>query len=164
MKKLRLLKDERYIKIFTTVFVLVWCIVIFYLSHQNANVSGSSSLEIVKSISEQITNTELTKNDLDNINNIFRTFMHGFVYFVLSFLTLIASYFLKVKNMYIVAVSFTFIYSITDEIHQHFIPGRSCEINDILVDFIGNILAVVVFLMFSKILKVIRVKQKKYLK
>ena len=29
------------------------------------------------------------------------------------------------------------LYAVTDEVHQHFVPGRSCEIRDILIDSCG---------------------------
>jgi VanZ family protein len=41
---------------------------------------------------------------------------------------------LKKRNTYFFALLFTFIYACTDEFHQIFIPGRSPEIKDILLD------------------------------
>ena len=161
MGNLKLLNKNKCLKIFTVALVLVWSAVIFYLSHQNANDSGSSSLDIIKYVIESVLNIDLTISQLDNINSIFRTFMHGFVYFVLSFLSIIACYTNNVKRKYIVALIFTFIYSITDEIHQHFIPGRVCDINDIIMDLIGSITAIGVYICLTKMLKYVNRKNDK---
>jgi len=45
----------------------------------------------------------------------------------------------------------TALYGLTDEIHQHFIPGRTFEFLDIGMDFLGAILALVVLSMYNKI-------------
>ena len=29
------------------------------------------------------------------------------------------------------------LYAVTDEVHQHFVPGRSCELRDVLIDACG---------------------------
>ncbi|MBQ1935757.1 MAG: VanZ family protein, partial [Clostridia bacterium] len=31
-------------------------------------------------------------------------------------------------------------YAVTDEIHQHFVEGRSCELRDVLIDAAGALL------------------------
>ncbi len=36
------------------------------------------------------------------------------------------------------------LYAVLDEIHQHFIPGRSMEFLDLLADFLGSILGVLI--------------------
>ena len=164
MEKLKKIIESKYIKIIFIILFLTWCIVIFLLSHQQGNDSGSSSLQIIEYIINNILSLELDLDKLEYINSIFRTFMHGFVYFVLSFLMLINCSFFKINNKYFITIIFTLIYSITDEIHQHFIPGRFCDINDIIVDQIGNISAVIVFAIIQKIINNIYIKKKLYLK
>ena len=48
------------------------------------------------------------------------------------------------KRTYIFAVILCVLYSISDEVHQYFVPGRSCELRDILIDISGCILAVLI--------------------
>ena len=141
--------SKRVLKVITLTLVILWCIVIFYLSHQNSSVSSRNSLDIIKFITDNVFNKDI--NMLNTINEMFRTFMHGFVYFILSFLTLT---YLKIWNKYNIlnSIIFTFIYSITDEVHQYYIPGRAFQFSDIVVDFIGNIIGVMVFILVSKLL------------
>ena len=42
------------------------------------------------------------------------------------------------------------IYACSDEIHQLFIFGRSCELRDVLIDFIGSLLGVMIAYKFYK--------------
>ena len=41
------------------------------------------------------------------------------------------------KRKWLIAFLFCVAYSISDEIHQHFIPGRACRVTDILIDTTG---------------------------
>ena len=40
------------------------------------------------------------------------------------------------------------IYAISDEIHQYFVPGRACEIEDVLIDSFGVIFGVLIASLF----------------
>ena len=40
-------------------------------------------------------------------------------------------------------VLFCLVYGISDELHQSFVPGRSCDIFDVMADVSGGVLAVV---------------------
>ena len=44
----------------------------------------------------------------------------------------------KLKNIYTLTILISVLYSTTDEFHQLFIVGRSGEIRDVLVDFMGS--------------------------
>lgn len=43
-------------------------------------------------------------------------------------------------------------YGVTDEIHQYFVPGRVCSIEDVIADFLGATFAVLIMLSFQKML------------
>ena len=85
---------------------------------------------------EKITNSKT----YDTVVFVVRKSAHIFVYFVLSLIAF--SFFYEFYNLdkkvIIFTIIFCFLYSITDEIHQYFIPGRSCEIRDILIDTISS--------------------------
>ena len=42
-------------------------------------------------------------------------------------------------------------YAVTDEIHQHFVPGRSCEMRDVGIDAAGALCGIFLWLLFRKI-------------
>ncbi|HIU52150.1 MAG TPA: VanZ family protein [Candidatus Merdicola faecigallinarum] len=52
----------------------------------------------------------------------------------------------KITYSFIIGV----IYAITDEIHQLFVPGRSGEIRDVLIDGLGIIVGIILIYQFKK--------------
>lgn len=102
--------------------VFLWCGLIFYLS----------SIPYLK--------TELGIWDL-----IFRKIAHflefGFL-FLLFYRALKKSYVKSTYSMYkkfaIFSLLFTFLYAISDEYHQSFVPGRSGNIFDVMIDTFGG--------------------------
>lgn len=82
------------------------------------------------------------KVEFDLSDKIVHIIIYG-VLFVLFF------YSLKYQNKYITlhkyspefALLFTVLYGVTDEIHQYFVPLRSCEFADWVADVIGSLIA-----------------------
>ena len=52
-------------------------------------------------------------------------------------------------------------YAITDEFHQYFIPGRSAEIRDVLIDSSGALTGILFVIIVLAIIKIIKKKIKK---
>ncbi len=79
-----------------------------------------------------------------------RTLAHFSEFACLSFfvLNLTFSYFEKLKPVY--SLIFSFVYAISDEIHQIFVPGRACQIEDMLVDLAGIISGIIVYTILFK--------------
>ncbi len=77
---------------------------------------------------ETVDNTGFTKNSY-----------HIGAHFVL-YILLCITLFKGTKNVYW-AMGLAFLYAIFDEVHQTFVPGRSFQYSDILVDSIGIALA-----------------------
>ena len=60
---------------------------------------------------------------------------HALGYILLgSAFYLVVEKLIKIKHPYLYALLFSFLYACTDEFHQIFIPGRSPEIKDVLLD------------------------------
>ena len=76
---------------------------------------------------------------------------HFFIYMVLTFLVyrLLMQYkndinFLSMgKNIYYMTILTVFLYAVSDEIHQYFIPGRACRATDVLIDVLGGVTGLV---------------------
>jgi hypothetical protein len=71
-------------------------------------------------------------------------FFHGTIYATLAFL-----FWRAVKNTFsgftyvkilIITLVFTAFYGLSDELHQLFVPGRSCSLFDLIIDFTGSCL------------------------
>jgi len=58
------------------------------------------------------------------------------------------------KAYYIISVFIVAFYGAVDEIHQLYVPGRFCDINDWLADFVGAIIGSIVVYLFIYVSKV----------
>ena len=82
---------------------------------------------------------------------------HFAAYFVLSifmYLTMIMQNKKILFKEYPFKYSFiiVFFYGVFDELHQIFIPGRSCDIFDLLADVLGSILALLIMhMLYNKV-------------
>ncbi|MFH1823870.1 MAG: VanZ family protein [Candidatus Firestonebacteria bacterium] len=68
---------------------------------------------------------------------------HLFVYFLLSWFIFRALHYsenVRIKKAIFIAIIFSAIYGITDELHQYFVPLRDCSVFDWVFDCIGAIL------------------------
>ena len=71
---------------------------------------------------------------------ILRKIAHITEYFILVFLLYRAfkgSFAMDVSRIFIYPALLSFLYAVSDEIHQSFVPGRDCSIRDVLIDSIG---------------------------
>ncbi len=118
--------------------------VIFFFSHQKADDSRETSSKVVIKIVEILdVDDSLTKTETlslaDRLHRIARKVAHFTIYAVLGFLfaLLFKEYNYRFKHIFIRAVVFSFLYACTDEFHQLFISGRSCELRDVAIDSLG---------------------------
>ena len=78
--------------------------------------------------------------DLFGKNQILLTYLYHFtIFFLLNFFLLIS---INGKNKFnhkyfIIAIIISSIYAVLDETHQMFVPGRTTDFKDLLVDFAG---------------------------
>ena len=61
----------------------------------------------------------------------------------------------KIKPVYTVIIStlFCLLYAISDEIHQTFVPGRSGQISDVILDTSGALLGIITAFLIIKLLR-----------
>jgi len=140
-------------KIFSWITVILWITLIFYLSHQSATDSNKLSIGVTGGIVERVDNVS-PDNELDigNFNHIVRKNAHFFIYLVLGVLVVNA---LRRSGVYIyksirLAFFICVLYSITDELHQLFVPDRGAQMEDMLIDSAGAIVGIGVYLVFRR--------------
>lgn len=133
-------------KLIKWLMLLVWMLVIFLFSSQ------PHSGETTKSIIEQIMPNIKTNSLLDMINFIVRKSAHITEYFILALLTisLLKEYTKKQNVILVSSLIFCFIYALTDEFHQSFVPGRSSLFRDVLIDTSGSIISLVSYYLYQK--------------
>ncbi|MDE5414019.1 VanZ family protein [Alkalihalobacterium chitinilyticum] len=141
-------------KWFSWTAVIAWMALIFYLSHQPATVSSELSSEVTEVIIEIIeTVAPNTQFEFGNLNHLVRKNAHFFAYLVLGLLTINAlrrSGSTGYRSIG-VALVICILYAITDEVHQLFIPGRSGEVRDVLIDTAGASVGIGLYWLFSRL-------------
>lgn len=134
-------------KLFSWVIVALWMAMIFYFSAQVANqsehLSSGVSRMIIGVIEKIIPDAAF---DMDLFNHIVRKNAHFFVYLILGglvFNALKRSGFQGVRSIG-VAILICFLYAVSDELHQLFVPGRAGQVKDVLIDSSGACVGILV--------------------
>ena len=122
--------------------VAIWMLVIFLMSSEVAGTSSARSDEIVRTIQSIGVSTPA-----DLLTFVVRKAAHICAYFVLGILlfNLVKEYDLSVKKMIFISIAIAMLYACTDELHQMFVPGRSGEVRDVLIDTAGAAVGVVAY-------------------
>ncbi len=135
--------------------------VIFLFSAFPAEESANQSLFILKLLI-RIAEKFIDISNLKDIDAMFiiRKTAHCLEYTGLSFLLNWAYYFTRGKLSVIPAVLTASAYAVTDELHQSFVSGRSCEIRDWAIDSLGAVLGAIAFIIVLKFITEIIMKRK----
>ncbi len=151
-------------KIIYSILLVLVMILIFIFSNQEANKSTkvSDSLiertigNIYKIFDKDVDDKKLTKIKSTYAFPV-RKLAHVTIYFILGILSilLINEFDIIDKKKLIIAFLICLLYSISDEIHQLFVIGRSGEIRDVILDSCGSFIGIVL------INKLIKMKLKK---
>lgn len=138
---------------------LSWMGFIFYLSSNIGAVSHEKSDAVVTFIENQSNQPKVEKSrnairaeqiERNNLDHIVRKNAHAFVYFVLAMIVgaTFFTYNLKGKAAIIYIMFTCLFYSVTDEFHQSFVPGRTSLVSDVLIDFSGSIIGLGIYYLF----------------
>lgn len=114
-------------------------LVIFWLSSRNADQSSAQSSAVLQYIINLFGDNGFT-------DFIVRKAAHCLEFTGLSLLFNLSLYQTKGKKMPLLATALTCAYAATDEFHQLFVEGRSCQITDWLIDSCGAVIGTFAFL------------------
>jgi len=140
-------------------------IFIFCMSAKNATQSGEISGNVIKKVAPIIKkdfhqlDPAGQKSFIESLQDIVRSFAHFFEFTLLGITGCCAFRFTLNcrKRGAFWAVVMGWGYALTDEIHQIFVPGRTFQFKDIIVDWLGVLLgaalAFAVFLIIKNIAK-----------
>ncbi len=127
--------------------------VIFWFSSRTANESTSQSNVFVEWLKSLFGESELWVF-------IVRKSAHCLEFTGLSLLFNCAWYFTRNKRSMLISILCTSLYAVTDEIHQIFVDGRSCEFRDWVIDTVGAVIGAIGFYVLYLIINAI-IKRKK---
>lgn len=142
------------------ILCIFWMGFIAYNTSQTGESSNNTSVFITEGIINKTqavinnnvnnnVNSSIIRNDdefIKKLNKYIRKFAHGFEFLVLAliiFLTL-KSFDIKNRECIIYTLFIVLLYAVIDEYRQLYIPGRNSSVRDIVIDFIGGIVGVVI--------------------
>lgn len=137
--------------------VIAWMILIFCFSAQNADESDKTS-GIAAKIFEYLINTIFGSSSdsfkstlLNNCHFIVRKTAHFTEYTILGILSSIAFKSCDKLSAWLKKIfpaALCLLYAASDELHQAFVPGRSCQFRDVMIDFSGAVFGILIFSLF----------------
>ena len=141
-------KKNKIITILKGILVILWMIIVFLLSNQPAEessiTSGNTIRYIVKTVYKDVTPEKL-ESFVESSQYIVRKIAHFTLYTIGGFLLYNYTYENDQKSKRKLAILIGVVYAITDEIHQHFVPGRACMLLDVFIDSLGVVLGVFIY-------------------
>ena len=145
-------------KIILTSLLIIWMIVIFMFSNQNATKSESTSDKVASTIIdtvEVVTKEEITEDKkeilIEDTKFVVRKTAHFTLYFILGLLAYLTLKSYSIKKIVIFSILFCFLYACSDEIHQMFLDGRTGKILDVFIDTIGSVVGIYLCLLVGKL-------------
>lgn len=143
-----------------TILLVIWMGFIFSMSSQNSEISSNTSGETIKIIlslvpkfTEQI--EKVQQQTVENLQFIARKSAHFIAYMVLGIiLILLLLQFSNINKKPQIALALCVVYAISDEFHQFFVPGRACQLRDVIIDSLGSLTGIVLVLLCLRILNI----------
>lgn len=141
-------------KLLSWIAVIFWMALIFYLSHQPAAISNELSSGITELIVDALEKlASQFQFNIGELHHIVRKNAHFFAYLTLGILVLngLRRSGVNIKQGAGVALLICILYAVTDEVHQLYIPGRSGEVRDVMIDSAGASLGIMIYLIVSRL-------------
>lgn len=145
------------------ILIIINCMTIFYFSNQVANVSSNSSGRIINFLAQVIPVLKNMPEEerqvvcSDVLQPIVRKTAHFSIYTLLGFFTMNFALTFNVDKYKrgIASWGAGTLYAVTDELHQYFVPGRSCEFRDVCIDSLGVFTGIMIAILIVKIFNVL---------
>ena len=151
--------------IILTIIIILWMAFIFSMSAKNStqssSISGGFTYKILSMLFAQFRSIDKTTQDsiVEGLQFVVRKGAHFTAYAILGglcFADLRVLDKFKLKINFIIALVISALYAASDELHQYFVPGRSCEIRDVMIDSLGALTGIIVVIIFSKLIEKIK--------
>ena len=123
-----------------TLLFVSWLILIYLLSAETGDQSGSLSDGILLSIAKLLKISD-TKAFVDTFGFFIRKLAHFSEYFILYILTYECFKEYNCPKLIVVSVLFCVLYASFDEFHQLFVDGRCGQLSDVMIDSSGSIVS-----------------------
>ena len=144
------------LKFFSWITVILWMLLIFYLSQQPVATSNELSSGITERIIETVEIVAPQDNlSVDSIHHTIRKNAHFFIYFFLGIFVLIAlkRRVMKGYRKERIALYICVAYAVSDEVHQLFVSGRGAQVKDVLIDSAGAAMGILLASLIDSFVK-----------
>lgn len=129
------------------ILTILWMAVIFIFSNQGADDSSKLSNSFIDNTIIKVYRLFDREKSKEKIINTYsypvRKLAHFTIYLILGILVYNLLKLYNINKLYI-GVLLCMIYACTDEFHQVFVIGRSCELKDVLIDTFGSFIGILV--------------------
>lgn len=140
-------------KLIKLTLVILWMAIIFFFSNQKADDSSKLSDGLIVKVANVFVDRDLSINEreaiLEKYTTIVRKTAHFGIYLVLGILVINFLCEYNIKHIILASIIVCLLYSITDEVHQLFIKGRSGEVRDVLIDTAGSLVGIYSYYIFK---------------
>ena len=145
-------------KLFHSILVIIWMLVIFNFSSQNGSKSTKTSdvvTSMVVNVTTSVTNKDIpreeVKKKVEDSTFLVRKTAHFTEYLILGILVLqLLSDYTKInKRMLIVSLIICYLYAVSDEVHQIFISGRTAKVLDTFIDGAGSLVGITIYSIYQ---------------
>ena len=146
-------------KVIKGLVVILCMVIIFLFSTDNSVESTKKSNRVIIEVTSFF-KLDLSKKQQQYVIDMFfvpvRKMAHFFIYFVLgiALVSFLREFSIPIRRLLLLSIFLAFLYACTDEFHQLFVPGRSGQIIDVILDTFGASVGVFIYyLVFHKKLK-----------
>ena len=148
------------LRIVLWLLVVLWMGVIFWFSAENGNRSSETSGRVVRWLLTHFDKSFLALSPEEQLLRIgdrsfvVRKLAHFTVFAVLGMLAFAAcSVDLPPRRAFPTALILGTVRAVLDEVHQSFVPGRSCELRDVGIDVAGVLLGATFLLLILSLIQ-----------
>lgn len=152
----------KFFRIASATLLVLLMLSVFILSNQTASESTATSSGFIAKLLDMLVpgfsekSPAMQQEIITSLTFFVRKAAHFSLYAlmgVLSFLTFIS--YKRLSLAYRIGISglVCTLYAISDEIHQHFIEGRSCELRDVIIDVCGAFTGILFCWVICRIIK-----------
>ncbi|MED3563382.1 VanZ family protein [Bacillus xiapuensis] len=113
---------------------IIWMLVIFLVTQLPYFTGDHTAKALNKVVIKEHTMADVGRGFIDELNFLIRKASHLSAFGILAFLLY------KVMGSYRFAWLVAFLYAMTDEWHQSFMPGRMASVKDVLIDGSGALI------------------------
>lgn len=149
-------------KMLLIIFSLICFSFIYYNSSLVSDVSNNISYKLTDWITVFISKTDVGRVFIEShtrieINKIIRKAAHSFEFFVLTMVicNILNCFKLKFREVIIYTLFIVLFAAVCDEFIQIFVTDRGSSVADVLIDFMGSVVAVSIFSIFFILKRII---------